>query len=261
MMHSSIGTGSLAYAVGSKVMDMRTMSKDDGRRDAEVNSRRASNISTNKLETYCDSDNNCTDVSNACPRQSSSDSEDLSSVRQSIDEAYNSCYVSSSCPYNCSSPKLGIGTHGSPYVTESFCDFPPLPVTDLFEKSGKDKKGRRSQSHDDSLSTRRKLSFEDDHLYNFQINNNVDLVMESNNSSSNDIPRASRSEIEIVHADAHEPASHLRNSVYRAEIVNGLRIADAPEVTGINIGASKGGGVGEEKVSEWLWTLHRIGNN
>ena len=31
MMHSSIGTGSLAYVVGSKVMDMRTSSKDEGR--------------------------------------------------------------------------------------------------------------------------------------------------------------------------------------------------------------------------------------
>lgn len=256
MMHSSIGTGSLAYVVGSKVMDMRTMSKDDGRRDAEVNSRRASNVNTNKLENYCDSDNNCTDTSNACPRQSSSDSVDLSSVRQSTDgAAYDSCFMPSS-PCNCSSLKLGTGAHESQYVTESYSDFPPLPVTDLFDKSGKEKKGRRS--HDDSFSTRHKLRFEDDHVYNFQINNNVDLVMELNNSSSNDVPRASHSEIELVHTDVHEPLSQLSNSVYEAEIVNGLRIADAPEAADTNVRASQGGAASDEKVSEWLWTLHQI---
>ncbi|XVE81009.1 hypothetical protein DITRI_Ditri15bG0028100 [Diplodiscus trichospermus] len=36
-MHSSIGTGSLAYTVGSKVTDMRTSSKDGGKKEATDN--------------------------------------------------------------------------------------------------------------------------------------------------------------------------------------------------------------------------------
>ncbi|MCH86212.1 small G protein signaling modulator 1-like, partial [Trifolium medium] len=35
-MHSSVGTGSLAYIVGSKVMDMRTSSKDERKIEAKL---------------------------------------------------------------------------------------------------------------------------------------------------------------------------------------------------------------------------------
>ncbi|GKV36292.1 hypothetical protein SLEP1_g44440 [Rubroshorea leprosula] len=37
-MHSSIGTGSLAYPVGSKVMDMGPSSKDERQRETIVKS-------------------------------------------------------------------------------------------------------------------------------------------------------------------------------------------------------------------------------
>lgn len=256
LMHSSIGTGSLAYVVGSKVMDMRTMSKDDGRREAEAKSRQASDDDTDRLGNYCDCTNNCTDTSYTFPRESSSDSADLTSVRGSTDAAtYDSSYfIPSSSPYNCSSPKLGCEAHESQYGTESYFDFPPLPVTDLFEKSGKDKKAH--ESHDGGLSSRRELNFEDDHVYNFQINNNVDLVMDS--SPSRDASHSRVSGIEMVHQNAHEPVSWSSNLEYEAEIVNRLRISDAPEIPAINATTSQGGTVSEDKVSEWLWTLHRI---
>ena len=45
-MHSSIGTGSLAYVVGSKVMDMRISSKDN---DTRETSRRASHDTANTM--------------------------------------------------------------------------------------------------------------------------------------------------------------------------------------------------------------------
>ncbi|KAF3954213.1 hypothetical protein CMV_020414 [Castanea mollissima] len=76
MMHSTIGTGSLAYVVGSKVMDMRTSSKDEGRREAKEESRKASTDNTNNLENHCNWNNNCTDTSYECQRESSSNSAD-----------------------------------------------------------------------------------------------------------------------------------------------------------------------------------------
>ncbi|XP_028126784.1 small G protein signaling modulator 1-like isoform X1 [Camellia sinensis] len=258
MMHSSIGTGSLAYAVGSKVMDMRTMSKDGGRSEPQVKSRHASD-NAKRLENYCDWDNNCTDTPYACEGESSSDSADLASVRGSTDSAAydSSCFIPTSGPYNCHSPKLGSEAHGSQYVTESYFDFPPLPVTDLFEKNGKDGKGR--EFHDNRLSTRRKLQFEDDHMHSFQINNNVDLIMESNGSSYNDVSRPINCEIEMVHSDAHDPASSWSSNLeHKTEIINELRISDVPDTPSINATTSQGGPVSEDRVSEWLWTLHRI---
>ncbi|KAL6976177.1 hypothetical protein U1Q18_024967 [Sarracenia purpurea var. burkii] len=251
MMHSSIGTGSLAYVVGSKVMDMRTMSKDGERREVEVKSGCASD-NTNILENYIDWDNNCTDTPYACERESSSDSADLS-VRESTDSAAydSSCFIPTADPYNCHSPKIGSEAHGSQY-TGSYFDFPPLPVTDLFEKSGMDKNGQ--ELHDNRLSTRRKLRFEDDRVHSFQINNNIELVIESNGSPSNDVLRPVNCEIEMVHPDVHEPVSQPNDQEYRTEIVNRLRMLDVPGPPSINAQEP----VSEDRVSEWLWTLHRI---
>lgn len=41
-MHPSIGTGELAYAVGSKLMDVRTMPKENDSREEVSTSQRAS---------------------------------------------------------------------------------------------------------------------------------------------------------------------------------------------------------------------------
>ncbi|KAK3020461.1 hypothetical protein RJ639_047115, partial [Escallonia herrerae] len=256
MMHSSIGTGSLAYVVGSKVMDMRTLSRDDGGREAEVKSERASNVNTNRIDSYCDWDNNCTDAPYACPRESSSDSADLASVRESMDGAAydSSCFIPSSGPYNCSSPNHGSEAHGSQYGSENYFDFPPLPVTDLFE-SNKDKKGLRSNG--ERPSTQRKLRFDDDHVYNFQINNNIELIMESNVSPTTVVSRPSTSEIEMVHSDVHG-TSRSSKLEFETEVVNRLRISDAPEMPVANTRTSQGGAASEDRVSEWLWTLHQI---
>lgn len=255
MMHSSIGTGTLAYAVGSKVMDMRTVSKDGGKREAEVESRNASE-NVNLLANCCDWDNNCADTPYACERESSSDSGDLISVRGSTDSAAydSSCFIPTSGPYNCHSPKLGSESNGSEY-TESYFDFPPLPVTNLFEKSdnGNDRKGH--ELHDNRLSSRRKLRFEDDHMHSFQISGNVDLVVEPNGSPSNDVSRPFNCEMDMADPDVHEPVSRSNNLEYKTEIVKRLRLSDVPETPFIDAGEPVSG----DRVSEWLWTLHRIG--
>lgn len=253
MMHSSIGTGTLAYAVGSKVMDMRTVSKDGGKREAEVESRNASE-NVNLLANCCDWDNNCADTPYACERESSSDSGDLISVRGSTDSAAydSSCFIPTSGPYNCHSPKLGSESNGSEY-TESYFDFPPLPVTNLFEKSdnGNDRKGH--ELHDNRLSSRRKLRFED-HMHSFQISGNVDLVVEPNGSPSNDVSRPFNCEMDMADPDVHEPVSRSNNLEYKTEIVKRLRLSDVPETPFIDAGEPVSG----DRVSEWLWTLHRI---
>ncbi|KAJ9701616.1 hypothetical protein PVL29_006825 [Vitis rotundifolia] len=258
MMHSSVGTGSLAYVVGSKVMDMRTFSKDDKRREAEVKSEQASSDNTNKLDNYYDWNNNCTDMSFACQRESSSDSVDLVSVRASTDSAaYDSSYlIPTSGPYNCNSPKPGSEEHGSQYVTGTYFDFPAIPVIDLFEKSADEKK--EFGMFDDRPSTQHKSRFEDDSMHSFQINNNVDLIMESNGSPSNNISHHINSEIEMVHSDANEPVMRSKDPGYKKEMVNRLRISDVPETPKLNATTSQGGAVSEDRVSEWLWTLHRI---
>ncbi|XP_065624323.1 uncharacterized protein LOC111996853 isoform X3 [Quercus suber] len=257
MMHSSIGTGSLAYVVGSKVMDMRTSSKDEGRREAKEENRKASTDNTNNLENQCDWNNNCTDTSYECQRESSSNSADNVSARGSTDSgAYDSSfYIPTSGPCNCSSPKIGREADGSQYVPEDCFDFPHLPVTDLFEKSGENTKS--CELHDNTLSTEHKLRFEDDRMHSFQINNNVDLIIESNGSPSGNDSLLNDSKIEMVCPDAHESIVVSNNLLNKTEMINRLRISDVPETVMIN-STSQRGPASEDRVSEWLWTLHRI---
>ncbi|XP_047338291.1 small G protein signaling modulator 2-like isoform X1 [Impatiens glandulifera] len=212
-MHSSVGTGSLAYVVGSKIMDMRKISRDSGRRDMEMKSN-ASDDETDKLEKYCDWGNNVT-VPSYDVRESSSDSADLVSVRQSMDcAAYDSsCFMPPSGPYNqsCSKPKNDLDM-------DSF-DFPMLPVTNLFEKVGKDK------GPDNRNYSRRELQFDDEHMHNFQIDSNIDLVMESNTS-------------------CFACSSHVIDSEIQQPISG---VSEMP------FAESK-----DDRVSDWLWTLHGI---
>ena len=255
-MHSSIGTGALAFVVGSKVMDMRTSSKDNGSREATVKSRRTSVDAINILENYSNWNNNCTDTACTCARESSSDSAGLVSVRGSSDSAAcDSCFIPTSGPLNSGSSKGGGEAYGSEYVAESYFDFPPLPVTDLFDKR-EDKK--ESCVHDDRPPTQRKLRFEDDRMHSFQINNNVDLIMESRGEPSNHTSSQKKSEIELVHHEDHVPVLQSDNLGYEKGIVNKLRIVDIPETPLLNA-TSNGGAAGVDSVSEWLWTLHRIG--
>ncbi|KAK3204357.1 hypothetical protein Dsin_018403 [Dipteronia sinensis] len=257
-MHSSIGTGSLAYVVGSKVMDMRTTSKDDREREDKVESRQDSVDNTNQLKSDNDLSNNCTDTSYAHQRESLSDSADLVSVRGSTDSAAydSSCFIPTSGPCNCSSPKQGREVHGSQYVTGSYFDFPSLPVTDLFEKNEKYEK--EYDVCEEKPSSRHRLRFEDERMHSFQINNNADLIIESNDSPSNNISGPVSSEIEMASSGSRKHELWSKNLDFKTEIANGLRISDVPDTPLVNATTSRGGAVSEDRVSEWLWTLHRI---
>ncbi|KAJ8550701.1 hypothetical protein K7X08_000071 [Anisodus acutangulus] len=205
-MHSSIGTGSLAYVVGSKVMDMRTSSKDDGRREADVKSGQASDVNTDNLYSYSDFDNNCIDTSHAHQRESSSDSGDL---------------------------------------------------LNLFGKNSKNKKGHRSYGK--RILARRKLKYGDDKMHSFRINNNADLVVEANVSSSYGVSRSLNSEIERVHPTGPDSVSWSgKFQEHETEIFSRLRISDAPDTPNMNARTPPRGGFSDERVLEWFWTLHQI---
>ncbi|XP_012456642.1 rab GTPase-activating protein 22 isoform X2 [Gossypium raimondii] len=253
-MHSSIGTGSLAYPVGSKVMDMRTPSKE-----AKVECREASTDDTDKREKYSDLGNNCSDSLYVDQRVNVSNSGDLTSVRRNADSAaYDSCSSSTSVPCGPCSSKRGGDCNGSDFITECDFDFPPLPVTDLFEKS-EDKK--EFDANEEVYSAQYKLMFEDDNMHSFQINNNADLIMESNVSSSlsKNVSCRYNSEIELVtYSDDYEPVLRPNSVSYKTETVNRLSISSVPETPFVNATRSQERAAQEERVSEWLWTLHRI---
>ncbi|KAK8986194.1 hypothetical protein V6N11_082469 [Hibiscus sabdariffa] len=252
-MHSSIGTGSLAYPVGSKVMDMRTPSKE-----IKVEQIEASTDGTGKREKYSEFSNNCPDKLYADQRVNISNSGDLTSVGRNVDSsAYVSCSSSTCGPCGPCSSKRGGDCNESEFITEYGFDFPSLPVTDLFEKSEDEKEFDAEEVY----SGRYKLIIEDGNMHTFQINNKADLIMESNISSSPSKNISSRynTEIELVtHSDAFEPVLSPNNLSYQTETVNELSISSVPETPMVNATRSQEVAAQEERVSEWLWTLHRI---
>ncbi|RDY03809.1 TBC1 domain family member 15, partial [Mucuna pruriens] len=250
-MHSSVGTGSLAYIVGSKVMDMRTSSKDGRKLQAKIEGS-SYNDNDSEVGKCYDRSIICTEGANASHWESSNNGVDLVSLRISTDNAE----YDSSGQRNSSSPKLGGEEEESDCVTDSSFDFPPLSVTNLFEKSGKDKKS--GTEHRDKLPAPDQSRFEDDSMHSFRINNNVELVIESNSQQSLATLLPMDSEIGIASPDEEEPEHLSENHVYEAQMVNQLKISDVPQPAMIRSSISQGWLVSEERVSEWLWTLHRI---
>ncbi|KAB2093439.1 hypothetical protein ES319_A02G094200v1 [Gossypium barbadense] len=256
-MHSSIGTGSLAYPVGSKVMDMRSASKDEQRRESKVDNRQASTDDTDNREEDSDLGDNCTnrlyaDQGKGC------DFADVISVRGNAHTAaHDSCFLPTSGPSGRSYPKIRRDCNGSDFSTGSDFDFPPLPLTDLFEKNEDEKEFDANEGENAAIY---KVTLEDDNMHNFQINNNADLIMESKvpPSLSKSISLPYNSEIELVPPDAYEPVLRFNIASHKAETVNRLRISDVPKSQLVNASGSQEGTAHDETVSEWLWTLHRI---
>ncbi|CAH2063529.1 unnamed protein product [Thlaspi arvense] len=243
MMHSSVGTGSLAYVVGSKVMDMRKSYKKEVVKEATDESTEASMDGNEKNENHGDWSNNDTDTSHVHRRGSSSDSVDLVSGRESPEST--SPFVPASTPH-------GFPSSG-PYVADGFFEFPSLPITDLFGRSSLNKKGLSSP--DEEASMQSELRSEDEGMHSFRIVKNADLVIESHGSSYDNITANINSEIEVVHPDSVEQLSH---SGCTTEIVDGLKISDVPEMPSAKETPPRSGTVTEDRMSEWLWTLHRI---
>ncbi|PKA66710.1 hypothetical protein AXF42_Ash003365 [Apostasia shenzhenica] len=257
-MHSSIGTGTLAYVVGSKVMDMRTSSKYNDSREALDASGRASQDTTTKLEAYSDLHNGSLVMSYTHQKRKSSNSAELFRVRMSTGSAArDSSYVEPpSMEHNFPSEKPETEMLEQQFAAEGFLDFPPLPVTNLFQNCDRGNSG--SELHDDQLSSsKRVLRFRDERMHSFQISNNHDLIMESNDSS-NVIFRSSSHGTEFFSSNTQEQVLVQKESAHRTETLGVLRISDAPDEAKAETTASNGPVALEDRVSEWLWTLHRI---
>ncbi|XP_074320069.1 uncharacterized protein LOC141656874 isoform X2 [Silene latifolia] len=252
-MHSSIGTGSLAYVVGSKIMDVRTYSKVDRNRDAESEEKQASNDNSNTRYDNYDRNNNCTDTTYTPQRDSSSDSSDIVSVRENIDSAAydSSCLMPSPAKFNFSSMKFRGQPSETGYPLDDYFDFPPLPVTDLFGRS----------DDDDGNSTQRKVRIDDERMHSVHLFNDEELMVESNGSPSDSLRHSTSSEIEMTNSqyeETHEQILHRDIQKYKHKVINRLRISDVPEAAELYSSNGPRGGSSEDKVSEWLWTLHRI---
>ncbi|MED6144679.1 hypothetical protein PIB30_017780 [Stylosanthes scabra] len=232
-MHSSVGTGSLAYVVGSKVMDMRTSSRDDRKPQAKIG-RLTSNNNNTEVGKHSDGSITCTEAANASQQESSNNCVELVGLRTSTDTAT----YDSSVRQNCSSPKFQRESDVSHYEIDSCFDFPQLPVTNLFEKSGKDE--WPGIEHEDKCSAQHKLSIEVDRMHSFQISNNEDLVIESNGQQPLPTFHHMDSEIEIASLDDDEPEFRSPNPVYETGMINQLKISDVPQPAIISTSTTQG---------------------
>lgn len=260
MMNSRVGTGSLAYVVGSKVLDSRTSSKDDHGREDKAESRQTSIDSVSRLDNFQHLENDCTDMSQsqACERESFTDSADLVSVRDNdVGAAYDtSTLLASSTPYNSGSQEVGREANGSQSGIQTYFNFPPLPVTNLFEQKEEDREEKNEA--DSKFATHDMFQTGDDRMHSFQITNNTDLVMEQNGFSSNSVPPIN-SEIEMVPSNACGTVSRSQKLASKTHIVSSLKISSIPESPLRGVTSSQEVNISEERVSEWRWTLHRIG--
>ncbi|CAN0858000.1 Rab GTPase-activating protein 22 [Linum grandiflorum] len=247
-MHSSIGTGALAYVVGSKVMDVRTSAKDDVGVEAISQNRETTDI----LKSSSNWNGNCLNGSYACERESSSDSAEIISERGSNDStAYSSSYLRPDSGAHATGLMQRCEVDdGSHREVAAYFDFPSLPVTNLFEKVDDED----SPTYSNTLSASRELMFHDESMHSFQINNNDALIMETNGSRSRNIPGNRSSEIEIVSHDGHKTASWSSSQDCKGIEMNGLTISGIQPL----VNSSHRGPSGEDRISEWLWTLHGI---
>ncbi|KAK4421533.1 GTPase-activating protein gyp7 [Sesamum alatum] len=250
-MESSIGTGSLADVVGFKVMDMRTKFKYERRRDVEVQNVRISKSNSKKKEDKSVLDGKCSKKSYFCRKGQSYDFGDYTNVRRSTTKrAYGSCRLRSPPhPYNYGST-TAHGPREAQYERESYMDISASPAIHFWEKDNKDIEELRLQKDKSS-----KMRYKDARLFGVQNNNNSRHINESNSSQSRDVAQFAKSK--VIYPNVQKSHSRTSNLECEGEMLNKFRVSDAPETPTIHTTMSLGV-ASEEKVTDWLWTVHRI---
>lgn len=281
MMHSSIGTGSLAYTVGSKVMDVRIMSKDSAKKEAKLGVERITQEARSKLESSRGMWNSGRIEASAAydnDRQSSTDSTDFGSARE------NPNYASLNSSHGMSSAGLdsGMGSeceidYDGTFDGQTSFDFPYLPVTNLFE-------GRETVEivGSEAISTNHQTVENTD--YNSKRNRNKGRdslledaihILENDRTTTSNVELVGKNHIDYLEetndrkkekftlgkALVQEQVSGINGSEYQSETFGRMKISDAPELGDsplINPVVALGVNVNEERVADWLWTLHRI---
>lgn len=245
-MYSSIGTGSLAYVVGSKIMDVNAYSKDELNREAESEEKKDLEDSTNKFDDYYNRNNKCTDTTYT--------------QRESSSYSYRDNVLGPD-KLNSGSLRPRGQAPESQFSVENSFEFSALPVTNLFEKS--EESDQANESQDDGRSTRWKFRVSYERTRSFHFDNSNELKILSNGSRSETLRDSTSSEIKVVdgNCDGYQEQMLQQDfQMYRNNVLNKLRISDVAERTELYSSHLLGGESSEDKVSEWFWTLHRIGN-
>jgi hypothetical protein len=260
-MHASIGTGELAYAVGSKLMDVRTLPKESDSGEEVSTSQRVSQHAPCSLAEKSDwnyGSGGTPEFQNKISCSKSAEAVDFNIHNSSSIYDSSNFTVPSATVNNCGRGSGDYDDIGEPrYDSETLIDFPSLPGTNLFTNDGGDINGVE-ENHCSFSVPEDRLKACDERMHSFQINNNIDLIIESN-SFSNDLFRASKSDSAIFHSDAYKQDKWLDNTGYGREIIDSLRISDAPEEELVDGTQSSSLMADKDRVSEWLWTLHQIG--
>ncbi|XP_062206982.1 uncharacterized protein LOC133908816 isoform X2 [Phragmites australis] len=258
-MHASIGTGELAYAVGSKLMDVRTFPKEidsgeEGDTSQQASQHAPCGLAANSNLNYGSGGTPQSQKWKSCTNSAQPAG---FNIHNSSPVYESSFMVPSTAVNNCSRHSGDYDDIGEPrYDSETFTDFPSLPGTNLFSNGGGDSNGVE-ESHCSFSVPEDRLRPRDERVHSFQINNNIDLIIESN-SFSNDLFRASNSDSAVFHSDAYKQDRWLDDTSYSREVIDSLRISDAPEADLVDGTKSNSLIANKDRVSEWLWTLHRI---
>lgn len=207
-MHSTVGTGALAFVIGSRVMDARTLPRDNNATDKKETTHNQFNSDNRDEKEGHPHVDNIHANSYLNHRESSSDSvtRDLSNNARSSDVC------------NCFQGKNEMEVEESYFSNENLFDFQSIPFTNLFEKITPDEKKCNLHSHRSSLDYRHNES-----LNTFQNNNDIDLQENWNYRSEDDIPRKV--------SDVQDEEEATTSNTY----------------------------ISGDSVSQWLWTLHKIG--
>lgn len=228
-MDPSVGTGTLAYAIGSKIMDTRTFLKDNDLEETEMAANHA------KKGSYSHVDKNDTDT-----HFNRTASRSDSSIH---DPSYDSPF-SDAC--NCFSESV-MDVDESSFSSEHFFDFPPLPVTNLFQKDSPEEKC--CQMHRCRSFSEHKPN---DSLCTSQSKSNTFFSADTSSHNSNSQTETSNSNIE-------GQIQGQKKRDLKSDVINRLRTSDVSEEVIMSTPIPYGLNSRIDRASEWRWTLHRIG--
>eukprot|EP01018_Ginkgo_biloba_P034957 Gb_35832 [translate_table: standard] len=256
MMHSSIGTGSLPHTVGSKVMDVRLMSKDSFRKDVSLGDQEVKATIESSSSMLKDESFGALDASDN-ERGSSSDSTNFGSAREHPDDTNFDSFHSMSSTYLDSSIGSDVERedNGALYFGENNADFP-----DIFEEREKMEAGFTgldSVSHRQSMMKSLDCNKYDKEGSILQADTIHSLETDCINSSLNaelaeqEHRRKSKEAVEF----GHEKFTMVQGQFSRESESEGqldkdgsTKIADSPKPVEKP----------QDRVADWLWALHRI---
>ncbi|KAL0432917.1 UNVERIFIED_CONTAM: GTPase-activating protein gyp7 [Sesamum latifolium] len=131
-------------------------------------------------------------------------------------------------------------------------DISTPPVIKLLEKDNKDIEEFRLQKDRSA-----KLRYKDAHMHGVQHNKDNGHKNESNSSRSRDVTQFAKSKREVIYPNMQKSYSRPSNLDCEREVLNKLRVSDAHETPTVHTTMSLEV-ASEDKVTDWLWTLHRI---